>query len=227
MSEYDSPWKEGISVYFREFLQFFYPSIEADIAWERGFEFLDTELQKIKRESETGRKEADRLVKVWRRSGDEQWVLIHVEVQSQSQTEFSERMYIYHNRIFDRYRQSVVSLAILGDEQKSWRPNRYERELWGCRAVLEWTVVKLLDYTMEELSASRSPLAPIVQAHRTAQIAGIDVRLGYEKKLSLIKSLYSRGYGREDIVQLFRLIDWFIGLPSQEEERLWQEIQTL
>lgn len=227
MSEYDSPWKEGISVYFREFLRFFYPSIEADIEWERGFEFLDTELQKIKRESETGRKEADRLVKVWRRSGDEQWVLIHVEVQSQSQTEFSERMYIYHNRIFDRYRQSVVSLAILGDEQKSWRPNRYSRELWGCRAVLEWTVVKLIDYTMEELNASRSPLAPIVQAHRTAQIAGKDVRLGYEKKLSLIKSLYSRGYGREDIVQLFRLIDWFISLPLNEEERLWQEILSL
>ncbi|MCP2730982.1 hypothetical protein [Limnofasciculus baicalensis] len=206
MSEYDSPWKEGISVYFREFLRFFYPSIEADIEWERGFEFLDTELQKIKRESETGRKEADRLVKVWRRSGDEQWVLIHVEVQSQSQTEFSERMYIYHNRIFDRYRQSVVSLAILGDEQKSWRSNRYSRELWGCRAVLEWTVVKLLDYTIEELNASRSPLAPIVQAHRTAQIAGKNVGVGYEKKLSLIKSLYSRGYGREDIVQLFRSI---------------------
>ena len=136
-------------------------------------------------------------------------------------------MYIYHSRIFDRYRRSVVSLGILGDEQKGWRPSRYERELWGCRAILEFPVVKLLDYSMEDLSASRSPLAPIVQAHLSAQIAGKDVRVGYEKKLSLIKSLYERGYGREDIVQLFRLIDWFIGLPSNEEERLWQEIQTL
>jgi len=31
----------------------------------------------------------------------------------------------------------------------------------------------------------------------------------------------------EDIVQLFRLIDWFIALPKTEEDRLWQEIQTL
>ncbi|MCP2728622.1 transposase [Limnofasciculus baicalensis] len=150
-----------------------------------------------------------------------------LEVQSQSQSEFSERMYIYHSRIFDRYRRSVVSLAILGDEQKSWTPNRYERQLWRCRAILEFPVVKLIDYSMEDLSASRSPLAPIVQAHLSAQIAGKDVRVGYEKKLSLIKSLYSRGYGREDIVQLFRLIDWFIGLPQSEEERLWAEIQTL
>ena len=54
MSEYDSPWKEGISVYFREFLQFFYPWIEEDIDWKRGFEFLDTELQQIKRETDSG-----------------------------------------------------------------------------------------------------------------------------------------------------------------------------
>jgi hypothetical protein len=227
MSEYDSPWKESISLYFREFLAFFYPLIEADISWDRGFEFLDTELQKIKRESETGRREADKLVKVWRRSGEEQWVLLHVEIQSQSQSEFSERMYIYHSRIFDRYRRSVVSVAILGDDERGWRPNSYERELWGCRAILEFPVVKLLDYSLDELSLSQNPLAVIVQAHLSSQSAGKDVRVSYEKKLSLIKSLYDRGYGREDIVQLFRLIDWFIALPQFEEDRLWQEIQTL
>ncbi|MEQ9668180.1 transposase [Coleofasciculus sp. G2-EDA-02] len=227
MSEYDSPWKESISLYFREFLNFFYPQIEEDIDWERGFEFLDTELQQIKRETETGRRDADKLVKVWRRSGEEQWVLVHVEVQSQRQSEFSERMYLYHSRIFDRYRRSVVSLGILGDEQPGWRPSRYERELWGCRAILEFPVVKLLDYSMDELARSQNPLAAIVQAHLSAQVAGKDVGVGYESKLSLIKSLYERGYKREDIVQLFRLIDWFIALPKKEEDRLWQEIQTL
>jgi len=227
MSEYDSPWKESISLYFREFLSFFYPRIEEDIDWEPGFEFLDTELQQIKRETQTGRRDADKLVKVWRRSGEEQWVLVHVEVQSQRQSEFSERMYLYHSRIFDRYRRSVVSLGILGDEQPGWRPSRYERELWGCRAILEFPVVKLLDYSMDELASSQNPLAAIVQAHLSAQVAGKDVGVGYESKLSLIKSLYERGYGREDIVQLFRLIDWFIALPKREEDRLWQEIQTL
>ncbi|MEQ9486462.1 hypothetical protein [Coleofasciculus sp. F4-SAH-05] len=80
---------------------------------------------------------------------------------------------------------------------------------------------------MDELASSQNPLAAIVQAHLSAQVAGKDVGVGYESKLSLIKSLYERGYGREDIVQLFRLIDWFIALPKREEDRLWQEIQTL
>lgn len=68
MTDYDSPWKEAISLYFRDFLRFFFSPIEVDINWERGFEFLDTELQQIKRETETGRREADKLVKVWRRN---------------------------------------------------------------------------------------------------------------------------------------------------------------
>ncbi|MEQ8465410.1 hypothetical protein [Coleofasciculus sp. E1-EBD-02] len=40
-------------------------------------------------------------------------------------------------------------------------------------------------------------------------------------------NLCDRGYRREDLVLLFRLIDWFIALPKREEDRLWQEIQTL
>ncbi|NES17452.1 MAG: transposase [Symploca sp. SIO3E6] len=227
MAEYDSPWKESISLYFHDFLSFFYPSIEEDIEWKRGFEFLDTELQQIKRESETGKKAVDKLVKVWRKTGEEQWVFLHIEIQSQRKSKFQERMYIYHNRIYDRYRKSVVSVAILGDEEKEWKPNSYKRELWGCKATLEFPVVKLLDYDMEELAQNPNPLAAIVQAHRTAQIAKKDAGVGYTSKLSLIKSLFERGYGREDIVQLFRLIDWFIALTKIEEERLWQEIETL
>ncbi|NER23628.1 MAG: hypothetical protein F6J96_23585 [Symploca sp. SIO1C2] len=80
---------------------------------------------------------------------------------------------------------------------------------------------------MEELAQNPNPLAAIVQAHRTAQIAKKDVGVRYTSKLSLIKSLFERGYGKGDIVQLFRLIDWFIALPKFEEEQLWQEIETL
>ncbi|NES21515.1 MAG: transposase [Symploca sp. SIO3E6] len=227
MREYDGPWKETIAFYFRDFLLFFFPSIAEDIEWEFGFEFLDTELQKIKRETETGIREADKLVKVWRKTGEEQWVFLHIEIQSQRKTDFCERMYIYHNRIFDRYRKTVVSLAILGDEEKGWRPSKYKHKLWGCGALLKFPVVKLLDYDMEELVQDPNPLAAIVQAHRIAQIANQDVAIGYQNKLSLIKSLYERGYSRENIVELFRLIDWFIALPEWEEERLWQEIQAL
>ncbi len=43
-------------------------------------------------------------------------VLIHIEVQGQSEAEFAERMFVYNYRLYDRYRRPVVSLAVLGDE---------------------------------------------------------------------------------------------------------------
>lgn len=52
-----------------------------------------------------------------------------MEIQSQAQAVFAERMYVYNNRIFDRYRRRVVSLAILADERPSWRPTEYTYEI--------------------------------------------------------------------------------------------------
>ncbi|MBP0027862.1 hypothetical protein [Roseofilum sp. Guam] len=227
MTDYDSPWKEAISLYFRDFLEFFFPNIAADINWQRGFEFLDTELQQIKRETETGKRDADKLVKVWRTDGTETWVLVHIEIQSQRQSKFAERMYLYHSRIFDTYRRSVASLAILADEQTRWRPTQYQKKLWGCRALLKFPMVKLLDYDLSQLEHNSNPFAAIVAAHRAAQQMGEDVQQNYQRKLQLVKSLYQRGLSRNDIVELFRLIDWLIALPAKEEQRLWTEVESL
>jgi len=115
-SDYDSPWKEIIELYFRVFMQFFFPQTETEIAWERGYEFLDKELQQVVRDSESGRRYADKLVKVWRASGEETWVMVHIEIQGEAETAFSQRMFTYNYRLRDRYQRFVTSLAILGDE---------------------------------------------------------------------------------------------------------------
>ena len=81
MTDYDSPWKEALDVYFAAFLAFFFPEAHADIDWARGYETLDKELQAVVREAELGRRLVDKLVKVWRQGGAEEWVLVHVEVQ--------------------------------------------------------------------------------------------------------------------------------------------------
>jgi hypothetical protein len=39
--DYDSPWKEGMELYFKELMQFFFPDIAARIAWDKGHQFLD------------------------------------------------------------------------------------------------------------------------------------------------------------------------------------------
>src|ERR671915_1692946 len=37
---YDSPWKEALERYFKDFMAFFFPTTHAGIDWTRGYKFL-------------------------------------------------------------------------------------------------------------------------------------------------------------------------------------------
>ena len=69
------------------------------------------------------------------------WILIHVEIQSQYDKEFPLRMFIYNYRAFDLYHQPVISLAILGDESKSWRPNSYQYGIGKSQVTMNFDIV--------------------------------------------------------------------------------------
>ena len=88
--DYDSPWKDILETYFRQFLAFFFPLIENDLNWEKGYEFLDKEFQSIVKEAEIGRRYLDKLIRVWRKDDLETWLLIHIEVQGASEIDFPE-----------------------------------------------------------------------------------------------------------------------------------------
>ena len=225
---YDSPWKIVLDNYFPEFVAFFFPHIFNDIDWERSYEFLDKELQQIMRDAESGDRYVDKLVKVWRKSGNETWVLVHVEVQASRESQFKERMYIYNYRAFDRYERKVASLAILTDENLNWRPTYYEYDLWGSKVRLDFLVAKLLDYKGKaaELEANPNPFALVVLAHlqSLATRNWPDERL--VEKLTLTQLLYERGYTSDDIYKLFRFLDWLLILPPALERKFEDKMEV-
>ncbi len=226
-ADYDGAWKEGVEQYFEPFLTFFFPQIYSEIDWTRGYEFLDQELQQLIRESEVGKQFVDKLIKVWLNNGKETWLLIHLEIQSQVDAGFARRMFSYHYRIFDRYNQEVVSLAILGDSQASWRPQEYSYGRWGCRLSLQFPIVKLLDYEPRwlELEASDNPFAVLVMAHLRTQATTKDLTGRLRWKLSLVKRMYELGYSRDKILQLFDLIDRLMALPPNLDLNFKTELQ--
>jgi hypothetical protein len=227
MSDFDSPWKEALDSYFPAFLKFFFSAIHDAIDWSRGHEMLDKELQQVVPAAEQGRRHVDKLVKVWRRDGEEAWVLIHIEVQSQAEEDFSRRMYIYNYRLFDRYNRAVASLAVLADDRADWRPTSFRSSLWGCNASLEFPVAKLLDYAAAEdaLEKNANPFAIVVSAHVKALQTQQDAQGRYAWKLRLVRSLYERGLKPEEVRQLFRLIDWMMTLPQEQEQEFWLAMQ--
>jgi hypothetical protein len=165
--DYDSPWKEILEHYFQDFMMFFFPDAARAIDWKRGYPFLDKELEQVVRDSDLGRRYADKLVQLWQTDAKTVWVMVHVEIQGQTDSEFAKRMYVYNYRIFDRYDRAVASMAVLADNQPGWKPDHYTKTLFGCTTGIRFPVVKLLDYAdrCEELENHPNPFSVAVMAH--------------------------------------------------------------
>ena len=228
--DFDSPWKEALDAYFPSFLLFFFPKVYAAVDWSRGYVFLDKEFQKITRDAEQGRRYVDKLVRVFRNDGKETWLLIHVEIQGQPDANFPERMFVYYYRIIDRYKRETVSLGVLSDSSEDFRPGPYTHECLGCGITFTFPVAKVLDYGKDwsKLEQSDNAFAMVVMAHLKAQEIGVGE--GEERrrwKLHLIRLLYDQGYGRKDVLQLFRFIDWLLILPPELEQGFAEELHKI
>ncbi len=225
-SDYDSPWKDIIGAYFEPFMRFFFPEIAEEINWKKGYISLDKELRQITREAETGRRYADKLVRVWKKNGKEAWVLAHAEVQAQKEKDFPHRTFVYNYRIHDLFNHQVVSLAILADDDKKWNPSEYSQELWGCSTEFHFPTVKLLDYKKQwkKLEESDNPFAVVVMAHLKTMETKKDRTSRWKWKVELTKNLYKRGFSKKDIINLYRFIDWIMVLPKHLERTYHREI---
>jgi hypothetical protein len=228
-TEYDSPCQQILQLYFEDFMLFFFPQAHEQIDWTKQPEFLDKELEQVVRDAELGKHLADKLVKIYLKDGSETWVLIHVEIQSQEESNFGRRMYTYNYRIYDRYKRPVVSLAVLGDERANWRPNQFGYELFGCSVNFQFPVIKLIDYQQRqsELEASRNPFATVVMAHLAALETRNDRLQRKQSKLALVRRLYNQGFERQDILNLLAFIDWMLTLPLDLEREFLFEVEQL
>lgn len=93
MVDKDTLWKGIIEDLIEDFLHFFFPEYVDQIDFERGFAFLDKELEQLSPQSESIRRHADKLIKAYLKDGTEQWFLIHVEVQGYADEHFALRMF--------------------------------------------------------------------------------------------------------------------------------------
>lgn len=69
-----------------------------------------------------------------------------------------------------------------------------------------------------------NPFATVIMAHLKAQETYKAQQQRKAWKLLLTKRLYEQGYKREDILKLFKFIDWVIQLPQELTKTFWQEL---
>ena len=76
--DYDGPWKEALEAYLPETLAFLFPEAHGGIYWDRGYEWMDKELQQVAPDHERVSQTVDKLVGVWAIDGTPNWLLLHL-----------------------------------------------------------------------------------------------------------------------------------------------------
>jgi hypothetical protein len=225
-TDYDSPWKDVIEDLFPHFLRFFYPELAGQIDWDRPYTFLDKELQSISRKKDKkGRRYVDKLVRVYLLDGQEEWLLIHIEVQSDRDDLLPRRMFVYNYRIFERYGREVVSLAVLGDLESDWLPRRFAYGRAGAEMSLTFLVAKLLEIEENaDLETIANPFALVTLAHLSAKRTSGSMPQRMRAKLRLFRLALKRGMSREEIRRLVKFIDWVMILPENLDKQILETL---
>ena len=218
-SDYDGAWKEALRLHLPDFLAKFFAAVHAAIDWNAPLEWRDKELSQILGQAGSRNRRVDLLAKVSLLSGEPQWILLHLEIQSSSEPEFAQRIALYNSGLFWTLQQRVVTLAVLADLAPEWRPCEDRFQLADFESCLRFPICKLVEKLEGEW---REDLSLPVQVAR-AQIAALrtagDPEGRFRAKRQLVHSLYQAGYNSEQLRELFRLIDWMMHLRSDWEAR--------
>ncbi|TBU88680.1 hypothetical protein DNJ95_17865 [Stutzerimonas kirkiae] len=226
--DHDSPWKEALEVFFQPFLQLLFPDIEALVDWRQPPLFLDKELQKITGDAESGRRYVDKLARVLLLDGEERWLLVHTEVQGTPERDFAERMYRYYSRIRERYRLAVISLAVLTDTDRGFRPERFPCHFAGSGVTFRFRTCKLLDFQadMDKLLHSDNPFALLVAAQLSAKLIR-DGRQRADNLVAFYRLAIRQRLDRDLIGRLVIFLEWMVALPAEAGDYYDERISQL
>lgn len=216
----DSLWKAILEDLLADFLRFFFSNADAIFDMKKGFEYLDKEMAQIAADTNPeSPKYVDKLVKAYTRTGNEQWVLVHVEVQGYTDTHFEERMFTYYYRIFDRYRKRITAIVLLTDRDRKFHPTTYHSEFLGTKIHYQFNTYKILNQSEDALKKSNNPFAFVIltallalQRGRLADKALLDL------KLALARNLLERNFSKPIIMGIFYFIRYYVAFVNPEND---------
>lgn len=220
MQDHDELFKELITEFFFEFMDLFFPNIASQL--DRTFiEQLDKEVSSV---SGSGRKQrADLVRKVWNKQS-KGFILIHIEIQSTSQSKFQERMYRYYYAIEEKYRLPVLPIAVLTFKNpKQEQGSSYHGSCAGKRIIhFEFCLIQLNQYNWRSFIATDNPIASALMA-----CMSYDNQERPEVKLECLRHLVrcETEWNRKSITQ--RFVDAYLKLNRAENECFQKRLSEL
>lgn len=215
--DFDNNWKEAIEKHTYSAIEFFMPNLYHKLDTTQTPVFLEQEMRNLRRKTQKGRKKImDKLIKVWLKTGEEQWVLIHIEVESSDKDGFNRRMYIYFARAYDKYDVPIVAMALLVGENPPPSYNLFEikTENTHLRYSYDTYIVALQDE--KKLLASKNIFALFILANLYTVQTKNDIPRRLELKMKIYELAEARKIPFETIKSFLTFVFEILPLPKKE-----------
>ena len=213
----DQLWKSIIEDLFEEFVHFFFEEDANQIDFSKGYEFLNQELQTINPISDAQHRRVDKLVKVFRKDGIEEWILILVEVQGYKDDKMAWRVYNSHYRITDKYKKPVTALVIYTDDNQGYHPKEYRQSCLGTEVIFRFNTFKLLDNPPQSFSNKDNLFAIVMEiawySLKRNKLKDLDL---LKVKTTLVKKLTQKQVPKQKIFNLIEFIRHLVRFEKKE-----------
>lgn len=180
----DTLWKAALELLFEEFLKFINPELAQSIDLAKGYEFINNELiqETLPDSGKYENKIADKLIKLFTREGKQ--ILLHLEVQEKYSEDFGERMYVYFNRLYNKYKMSITAYAIFTEPNEIERTNIYKIDYHGTQLSYRYNTFKIAVQGDDYLINHLSPFALIILIAKGVLLKkGPKGNIGYDERL--------------------------------------------
>ena len=212
----DTLWKSIIESLIDDFLWYFFPNYADQIDFERGFEFLDTELQKLIPDNPGKKRHADKLIKVWFKNGQEAWFLIHVEIQGYQDYWMGLRLFECIYRIRDKFQRPVTGLAVYTDWDKTYHVKEFKDVFLGSVIIYQFNTYVLRDHSPTELANDPNPFAAVMEAAWQFLEKPKDEQKLAQLKLDMIRRLLKRNLPKDRIKSIIGFIALYVDFDNSE-----------
>ena len=191
-------------------------------------DFLQQELFQEILDKKKGTTYADQIVKVQLKNGEEQWILVHIEVEGSADTDFPKRMFKYFYRIFDKYHHEIVAFAILTDAGGKGKSSTFNYSYFGTTLDYTYNIRKVSDYDERELTASHRLFSKIVLATKYMHETKGQMDQRYRFKMKLMREILKlEGHSRKSISVIFYFVDYLLRLPKEFTHQLTETMRPI
>ncbi|MEO6686413.1 MAG: hypothetical protein ABIN24_10620 [Dyadobacter sp.] len=212
--------KSAFEESFSDLLYFFFKNADIVFDFERGFDFMDKELAELfpDLEKRGGNRFVDMLVKTYLKTGAEEYILVHIEIQDGAVKNFPQRMFQYYYRILDRFEVEVAALAVFTGKLNQKPSSEYRKKFLGTEIIYRYNSYHIFDHDEDQLIEMDNLFALVILTAQKGSLADKipESKLG-EQRLEIVRALVkSKRYDNEKIRRFLYFLKTFIYIENPE-----------